>query len=49
MNPVRPLTSAELNALRKDMEEASQWMRAELQRRRALRATTAAKQDNTHR
>lgn len=47
MNHVRPLTDAELDALRKDMQEASDWMRAELQRRRALRAATAAKQDKT--
>lgn len=40
MNHVRPLTEAELDALRVDMEEASRWICAELQRRWPLWANT---------
>lgn len=45
MNRVRPLTQAELNALQKEMEEASQWMRAELQRRRKAEHHNASSPD----
>lgn len=38
--PPRPLTEAEKENLRKDMQESSKWAREELKQRRSKKATT---------
>ncbi len=47
MNRVRLLTQEEIEALRKDMEEASAWAKGELARRRKNGEKQTSEQPNT--
>lgn len=46
IEPPRPLTEAEKENLRKDMQESSEWAREELRKRKEARASRSEYLDN---